>query len=199
MSENRSYAALISAILAAGKQRERFPRPRTYTPGPRQLASMTSPVLIAEVQRRIVYQQGRLSDRDCRHFHDEFSRRGFAVAAGLFAGAAVVATGSALADRLATLPALASFRAARDEAFEAYDQAAREADAAAVVPLTAEDMLLDMQELGMPETAIDAFDRMANTITFDLSEALEAQAAQGQDDLGVELFQDFGLDGALEQ
>ena len=66
MSDNRSYAALISAILAAGKQRERFPRPRTYTPGPRQLASMTSPVLIAEVQRRIVYQQGRLSDRDCR-------------------------------------------------------------------------------------------------------------------------------------
>ena len=110
-----------------------------------------------------------------------------------------MATGSALADRLATLPALASFRAARDEAIEAYDQVAREADAAAVVPLTAEDMLLDMQELGMPETAIDAFDRMANTITFDLSEALEAQAAQGQDDLGVELFQDFGLDGELEQ
>ena len=110
-----------------------------------------------------------------------------------------MATDSALADRLANLPALASFRAARDEAFETYDQAAQEADAAAVVPLTAEDMLLDMQELGMPDTAIDAFDRMANTITFDLSEALEAQEAQGQQLPGVELFHDFGLDGELEQ
>ena len=152
MPENRSYAALISAILAAGKQRERFPRPRTYTPGPRQLASMTSPVLIAEVQRRIVYQQGRLSDRDCRHFHEEFSRRGFDMAAGLFTGAAVVATDSALADRLANLPALASFRAARDEAFETYDQAAQEADAAAVVPLTAEDMPVSYTHLTLPTT-----------------------------------------------